>query len=151
VEGDGIASVHGYLSDEEVTALKERCEAAGVECHVEEEEFPVGLEAVLDEIRTSGAFWMGGEERGANSRAAAQNPMKQYWPTRQRRRRSPGFVANFFVRDSGAYFADRAGMKAGPIVISRGSSRGLEMPGEMCSQIGRFEILINITLAMSDR
>lgn len=41
VSGEDRATVRGYLTVEEVKALEECCKAAGVECTIEEENFPV--------------------------------------------------------------------------------------------------------------
>jgi hypothetical protein len=49
VQGDDTATVRGYLNDAERLALVDRCARAAVECSIELEKYPVGLDEVLDE------------------------------------------------------------------------------------------------------
>jgi hypothetical protein len=47
-DGNNRAIVRGYLSNAEVLTLVQRCEKAGVQCEIEIENLPRGLEQVLE-------------------------------------------------------------------------------------------------------
>ncbi len=48
VQGDNTATVRGYLNNAERLALIDHCAKAAVECYIELEKYPLGLDEVLD-------------------------------------------------------------------------------------------------------